>query len=540
MWLIPLLAVAIGGWLAWDTLSKKGPTITLSFDDAEGLQAGQSQLKYKDIVLGTVSSLELTPDHTHVLVKIETTRQAEPLLTDTTIFWVVKPRLFAGSVEGLSTLASGSYVGLLPGQTAGKAQREFVGHEEPPVLLANVPGHTFELRANHLGSISLGSPIFFRDLDVGTVLGWDIGDMVDSVTIHAFIRAPYDKYVHDDTRFWNASGLSVKLGAAGIQVQLESLRALVLGGIAFDTPDANAHTEMSAEHHVFPLFGDQDAATSASYTRTIPLVSYFSGSVRGVGPGSEVTMHGLVIGHVTSVGLAFDPAKVTIVAPVQYDVQPERVIGIGNQVFKTAAETVDAVLKKGLRATLQSTNLLTGQQSVALDFVPDAPPATMTMEGKSFVLPTTEGAGLSGIEASASGLLQKVSEIPFEQIGNSLNGILLAANKVANGDQLKQTLTELAATIAKVKDVFDNLDSGASPALRQLPAIASSLQKTLANANVLVQSVDAGYGGNTKFNRDLERLLVQANDTLSAIRALSDLLARDPQALIKGRPTGGQ
>ena len=208
--------------------------------------------------------------------------------------------------------------------------------------------------------------------------------------------------------------------------------------------------------------------------------------------------------------------------------------------FKTTAEAVDAVLKKGLRATLQSANLITGQQSVALDFVPDAPPVTVAMEGKNFVLPTTEGAGLSGIEASASGLLQKVSAIPFDQIGNSLNGILLAANKVANGDQLKQTLTELAATIAKVKDVVDNLDSGASPALRQLPAIASNLQKTLANANVLVQSVDAGYGDNTKFNRDLERLLVQANDTLSAIRALSDLLARDPQALIKGRPTGGQ
>src|SRR5271165_2383296 len=234
MWLIPLLAVAIGAWLAWDTLSKRGPTISLSFESAEGLQAGQSQLKFKDIVLGTVKSLDLTPDHSRVLVEVETTRKAEPLLNSTTIFWVVKPRLFAGTLEGLSTLTSGSYIGMLPGTVAGKAQREFVGHEDPPVLEANVPGRTFELKASKLGSMSVGSPIFFRDLDVGTVLGWEIGDMVESVTIHAFVRAPYDSYVNDETRFWDASGVSVKLGATGVDVQLESLRALLLVGVAFD------------------------------------------------------------------------------------------------------------------------------------------------------------------------------------------------------------------------------------------------------------------------------------------------------------------
>ena len=145
IWLIPLVAIAIGGWLAWDTMSKQGPTITVTFESAEGLQAGQSQLRFKDIVLGTVKSLDLTADHARVLVKIATTRQAEPLLTDATTFWVVKPRLFAGNVSGLSTLLSGSYVGMLPGQTEGKRQREFVGREEPPVLEASVPGHIFLL-----------------------------------------------------------------------------------------------------------------------------------------------------------------------------------------------------------------------------------------------------------------------------------------------------------------------------------------------------------------------------------------------------------
>jgi paraquat-inducible protein B len=537
MWLIPLVAIAIGGWLAWDTLSKEGPTITLSFETAEGLQAGQSQLRFKDIVLGTVQSLDLTPDHSRVLVKIATTRQADPLLTDTTIFWVVKPRLFAGNLSGLSTLLSGAYVSMLPGETAGKPQRAFVGREDPPVLEANVPGHTFLLKASRLSSISIGSPIFYRDLDVGTVLGWDIATMAASVTIHAFVRAPYDTYVHDETRFWDASGFSLKLSGTGIDMQVESLRALLLGGIAFDTPDATVQTAASSEAHVFPLFKDREAADSASYTRQIPLVAYFSGSVQGLGPGSEVTVHGLRVGHVTDVRLGYDLARHAVVAPVHFEIQPERVIGIGNQIYKTAAEGVDALVKQGLRATLQSASLITGQQMVVLDFIPNAPPATVTMEGTNFVLPTTDSGGFSGLQASATDLLSKLNTIPFDQIGKNLDGILGGVNTAANGPEMRQTLTQLVAIVARVKDLADHLDSGASPALRQLPEIATDLQKTLANANRLVQSLDTGYGGNTQFSRDVGRLLVQLNEAVSSVRALADLLTRDPSALIKGRPT---
>ncbi len=427
---------------------------------------------------------------------------------------------------------------MLPGETAGQPQKEFVGREDPPVLETNVPGHAFLLKAPRVGSISIGSPVFFRDLDVGTVLGWDIADMARSVTIHAFVRAPYDSYVHDETRFWDASGVSLKLGGAGVEVQVESLRALLLGGIAFETPDSAINTAVSSESRVFPLFKDRDAADAASYTRQIPAVAYFTGSVQGLGPGSEVTMHGIVVGHVTDVRLGYDPAKSAIVVPVHFEVQPERIIGIGKQVYKTAAEAVDAAVKQGLRATLQSASLITGQQMVALDFVPNAPPATVTMEGTNFVVPTSDSGGFAGLQASATALLAKVNTIPFDEIGKNLDGILQAANTVANGAQMRQTLTDLAATVAQVKDVTTHLDSGLTPTLRQLPEITAELQKTLANTNRLVQSVDSGYGGNTQFNRDLGRLLVQLNEAASAIRSLADLLARDPQALIKGRPVG--
>jgi paraquat-inducible protein B len=532
IWIIPLVAVAIGGWLAWDTWSKEGPTIRISFDSGEGLQAGQSQLKFKDIVFGTVKSLELAPDHTHVIVTVATTRQAKPLLTDKTIFWVVKPRLFAGNVSGLETLLSGSYIGMLPGEAGGKAERNFVGQEDPPILQANVPGHTFVLKAKKLGSISLGSPVFYRDLNVGEVLGWDIADMAEYVTIRAFVRAPYDSYVHDETRFWNASGVSIKLGGTGVEVQLESLKALLLGGIAFETPAAEIHTAVTAENHVFPLFADRDAANNASYTRKIPMISYFPGSVKGLAPGSEVTVHGLKVGQVTEVRLTYDRTKDTVLAPVRYEVEPERVVGVGVRVFKTDAESVAALLKGGLRASLQSASLITGQQVVALDFVSDAPEEPVTMEGEDFVLPTTEGGGFGGLASAANDLLGKVNSIPFDQIGKSLNGILKSVNEATQGPQLKKALTDLSAMIASAQGMVQRLDT------KQLPQLTAGLEKTLTSANKLVMSLDTGYGDNTKFNRDLDRLMVQANDAVRSIRALTDLLARHPEALLKGRPEG--
>jgi len=532
IWIIPLVAVAIGAWLAWDTWSKEGPTIRISFDNGEGLQAGQSQLKFKDIVFGTVKSLELAPDHTHVVITVATTHEAKPLLTEKTAFWVVKPRLFAGNVSGLETLLSGSYIGMVPGAAGGKAQRDFVGQEDPPILQTNEPGHTFVLKAKKLGSISLGSPVFYRDLNVGEVLGWDIADMAEYVTIRAFVRHPYDTYVHDETRFWNASGVSVKLAGAGIDVQMESLKALLLGGIAFETPKEEVHTAASTEDHVFPLFADRGAAEDASYTRSIPTISYFPGSVKGLAPGSEVTMHGLQVGQVTDVRLVYDPDKDTIMAPVRYEVQPERILGIGKRVFKTDQEAAEGVIKRGLRASLQSASLITGQQVVALEFVKDAPPEPVTKEGEDFVLPTTEGGGFAGLASSANDLLGKVNQIPFDQIGKSLNGILKSVNDMTQGPQLKKALTDLSAMIGSAQGMVQRLDT------KQLPQLTSDLEKTLTSANKLVLSLDSGYGDNTKFNRDLDRLMAQTTDAVRSMRALADLLARHPEALVKGRPAG--
>ena len=243
-------------------------------------------------------------------------------------------------------------------------------------------------------------------------------------------------------------------------------------------------------------------------------------------------MHGLQVGQVTDVRLVYDPDKDTIMAPVRYEVQPERILGIGKRTFKNDEEAAEGVIKRGLRASLQSASLITGQQVVALEFVKDAPPEPVLKEGDDFVLPTTESGGFGGLASSANDLLGKVNQIPFDQIGKSLSGILKSVNDMTQGPQLKKALTDLSAMIASAQGMVQRLDT------KQLPQLTSDLEKTLTSANKLVLSLDSGYGDNTKFNRDLERLMAQTSDAVQSMRALADLLARHPEALVKGRPTG--
>jgi paraquat-inducible protein B len=542
VWIVPALTALIALWLAWDTYSKRGPTITIAFDSGDGLQAGQSQLKFKDVTMGTVKTIAVAPDFSKVLVTVETTREAEPLLSDKTIFWIVKPQLFAGNISGLDTLLSGSYIGMVPSTAKGKTERNFVGSPYPPILTTAIAGTTFALETKKLGAISLGSPIFYRGLDVGTVLGWDLADMARHVTIQAFVRAPFDKYVHDDSLFWNASGVSFKLGASGVEIQMESVKALLLGGLVFDTrPDTKA--PVSAADHHFPLYPNQEAAQSAGYGRLLNMVSNFSGSVAGLSVGADVTLRGLKIGEVTDVGLVFDPKTDRIVAPVHYRIEADRIAGAaaaataqGIPVGVVAGEMV----RRGFRATLQAPSLITGQKIVAIEMMPDAPPAELTRDGDVFVVPSAESGGFDSITRSANELLSKINRIDFAAIGGSIAGLAKGLDDTINGPQVKKSLAALAATMTDMQDVAHKLDAGATPALARLPEISADLQETLAKANRLAGSVNSAYGNDSKFNRELERLLPQLNETARAFRALADLLARHPEALIKGRADTGK
>lgn len=539
IWIVPFLTALIALYLAWDTFSKRGPTITVSFETAAGLTAGQSQLKYRNVVMGTVKSITVPPSLDNVLVTIETVREAEPLLTDKTIFWVVKPQLFAGNVSGLETILSGSYIGMRPDAAGGNPRRDFVGQQDPPVLQASAKGTTFRLDTKRLGSIGLGAPIFFRDIDVGTVLGWDLHDLANSVTIHAFVRAPFDKYVRDDSSFWDASGVSIKFGSDGIDIQLESLRAVLLGGIAFDTPQGSTQPVAKGDQ-VFELFKSLDQAKASGFGKQIKLVSYFSSSVAGLSVGADVTFHGLKIGEVTDVGLVFDQQTDRILVPVRYRVEAGRVANIARAQGMEPEKIAEEMIRRGLRATLESPSLITGAKVVAFQVVPDAKPGELRKVGDHYVIPSAATGGFDSITRAASELLSKINRIDFDRIGNSLVNAASGIDSTVNGPQIKATLAALEKAMLDVQDITRKLDKDATPALRRLPEIAQQLQDAVTKANRLIGSVDKGYGDQSKFHRDLDRLIPQLTDAARSIRALSDLLTRHPEALIQGRTNTGK
>jgi paraquat-inducible protein B len=539
VWAIPVVTALLGGWLAWDTLVRRGPLITITFENAEGLVAAQSHVRHKDVDMGLVQKVALSKDLQRVIVTVRMNREADPLLTDTAQFWVVKPRFFAGSISGLETLLSGAYIELLPGAPNGAREAEFIGLEDPPVLQSDVPGTTFLLHAPRIGSISLGSPVFYRDLTVGQVLGWDIADMADSVTLHAFVRAPFDRYVHDGSRFWNASGATLTLGPKGVQLQLESLRALVLGGVAFDTPLDTRETPHSTANHPFELFADRDAAEHASFTERIQFTSYFTGSAAGLSSGAMVTLRGLQIGEVSSVDLWYDKAADRVVVAVRFDVEPQRIRQLQLPGGGDLVSTLRVLVHRGLRASLGTSNLLTGQKEVALIMQPDAPAADMATEGGTLTLPTVETGGLDNLAQSASAIMAKLDRVPFEQIGQNLNETLSGANKLVNDEQLHEAVATLESTLAEVQALVHRTDAGIQPVLKELPKLAQGLDEAVRRTNKLLGSVDSGYGGDSKFNRDTDRLMLQLADTARSVRVLADLLARHPEALIRGRTDQG-
>jgi paraquat-inducible protein B len=306
------------------------------------------------------------------------------------------PRLMAGQISGLDTLISGSYIELLPGVAGGRAATAFTGLETPPVLTSNMPGRTFLLHADRVGSVSVGSPVFFRDLDVGQVLGWDVG------------------------------------------------KALLLGGVAFDTlPEALA-TPVSAADQAFTLYADKEAANNASFHRRVAVVSYFPGSVAGLAPGSPVTFQGLRLGEVTGVAMVYDPAADTIRTPVRYEIEPERVQNAEVAQKRGPLENARFLVAHGLRARIKSTNLVTGQSEIAFDFFPNAMPASIATEDNAIILPAVAGE-FADIGRSASALLSQVNQLPFQQIGNNLNTLLTGANALMSSPELKQTLQSMAA-----------------------------------------------------------------------------------------------
>ncbi len=521
VWIIPVVAVLIAGYLGIQALLTRGSTIHISFSSGDGIVAGQTKIRHKAVDLGTVRGVALSDDLSHVEIVAEMTRRADRTLTDQARFWVVRPRLTLGNVSGLDTLVSGSYIEMDPGNAGGARMTDFQGLDEPPAVRSDTQGRTFNLTADRIGSISGGSPVFFHDISVGQVLSYDLGPDGSSVTVHIFVRKPFDDYVTDATHFWNASGVAVNLGAQGVRLQLESIQAILSGGIAFDTQLGKTKPAPSPSEHSFTLYPDQATADEAGYRQRIKLVTYIEGSVRGLAVGAPVELYGIQVGTVTGIQLDLSDNGESSRVIVRMEVQPERFEDMSRTHVGDVLTAARALVKRGMRAQLQTASFITGQMLVAFDFVPNSSAPEPTEIDGAIVLPSVPG-GLDSLTGSITRVAGKLEQLPVDQIGREIASTLQGIDNLVNGREIRDTLASV------------------STASKSLPAIGRAISTAADRGGKLVESVDTGYGEGSQFRRDVDRLLAQVSDTARSVRLLTDYLNEHPEALIRGRTDRGR
>jgi paraquat-inducible protein B len=452
VWLIPIVAAVVGAFVAWRTFSERGPEIEIAFETASGLEAGKTAVKYKDVAVGLVEEVHLREDLRGVRCTVRMVKDFEPFLREGTRFWVTRARVAGGQVSGLETLLSGAYIGVDPARE-GKRQRRFTGLEVPPVVTTDQPGRHFMLHSRRAGSVDVGTPVYFRKVRVGEVVASELDPSGEFVAIQVFVNAPYDARVDSSTRFWNASGVSASLGAGGVEVNVESLASLLIGGIAFETPATSAGPP-APEGTVFALYESEAATRREVYTFKATYVLYFDQSVHGLQAGAPVEFRGIQIGEVRDVKLEFDPESRRFRIPVLIDIEPERIANVGIADASQRRARFDRLVKEGLRAQLQSGNLLTGALLVQLDFHEHVAPAEIVWQEPYPELPTVP-APLEEITASVQNLVKKLESLPLDQTVKSVNAALDAATAAL--DEAKKTLAAASGLVGPDSPVNSEL-----------------------------------------------------------------------------------
>jgi len=530
VWVVPMVAALVAGWLLVQTILRQGPTITIAFNTAEGIEPGITRIKYKDVDVGTVSAVTLSRDRAGVVVTARMQKQAENLLNARTRFWVVRPRVSASSISGLGTLFSGAYIGMDAGDSA-EERYHFEGLETPPVLVGNKPGTQYLLHSETLGSLDIGSPVYYRQVQVGQVVAYGLAPDGKSALVRVFVNAPYDRFVTSNSRFWNASGVDARFDAAGFRVDTQSLVSILIGGIAFRTPEDALTLPQAAAAAEFQLYRDEATALKQPDTLVQPAVMVFRESARGLVVGAPLDFRGIQIGEVTAIDLHFDRKQRRAVIVVRAEVYPNR---LANR-KSTEAPVIDgkplfqALVERGLHAQLRQGNLLTGQLYVALEFGPGGIRADLPVDQGILQIPTA-ASSFTEIQTTLANIAKKLENVPLEELSADV----------------RTSLRSLNAALAKVGALAATAERDLTPELKttlaEMRKTLQGVQSTMADARVAIeraqrtlQAAQGTLASDAPVQTDLRDTLREVSRAAEAVRNLADMLEREPQSLLRGK-----
>ncbi|WP_288902199.1 MlaD family protein [uncultured Sneathiella sp.] len=545
IWIVPAIALAVAGYLIFQALSDRGSEISIIFDNAEGMVPGKTQLKYKDVNIGTLSRIDILDNEEGVSMVIDVTREADKYLTDTARFWVVSPAIGFQGITGLQTLLSGSFIEIDPGK-GGERKTKFTGLRTAPVITSTDKGTEYILSTEKLSNINRGTPIIYKGLQVGSVLGYRLADDRKAIDVYAFVQEPYDDLVLEGTNFWNAGGINVSVSTSGIELGANSLQSLVAGAIEFGTRHIYESTFKAESRHRFKLYDNEQAKDDARFTEKVVYVLYFDGSVSGLTVGGSVEFKGIKVGSVRDISLEIDEANQKYYIPVLIEIEPQRIkLTDDGKKIRSVVERrelrqkiIKDLIQRGLKAKLKNANFLTGQLIVDLDLVPDKPAVYVSTSDRYPEIPTVP-ADLEEITSSVAQLMAKLDKLPIERLGKSVIGTMEGLDKFINSGELQTTIAEYRKLAVSIRVVAENIDTKTLPNIgKTIDGVREAIQKidaTLVSAETMFTSVNGLIADGSPFKYDLMNMLQELAAASRAVRSLADFLERNPSSLISGK-----
>ncbi|SDI48275.1 MlaD family protein [Alloyangia pacifica] len=535
VWLVPMAAIAVTLFIAWQSLAERGSLIEITFENAAGITAEETTIRYRDVIVGTVEEVVFSEDLAEVRVSARIDRNVADSLPSDAEFWVVRPEVSTSGITGLSTVLSGVYIEAGFSPQEGAAARNFRGRDTTPLVRPGVKGTRITIRADDGTQLSAGAPIFFQGIEVGRIETPRLLERGNGVVVDAFIEAPNDRRITTATRFWDTSGFSVNIGPSGLNLSVGSVAALIRGGIAFDTVVSGGSAVPAG--YAFDLYDDEAAARDSLFSETISnaveLTAEFDESVRGLEVGSSVTYRGLRVGRVTDIGAFIDGEgeDQTVRLRTTLSIDP-RALGLDEEAAQsdTIAFLSNAV-KNGLRARLASQNLFSQSLVVELAEVPDAEPATFGIFAQDAPLIPSVESDLPDITATAEGLFQRINDLPVEDLldqaidtlasienftanprlrdaPEAVIGLLEDARGLIGSEEIQAIPGELRGTVAELRGVVE--DMRAAGAVQQLVATLEAAEAAAAEVTGVADSVDESMAGVPDLLADLRALTQKA------------------------------
>ncbi|MEH6558566.1 MAG: intermembrane transport protein PqiB [Oceanicoccus sp.] len=491
IWIVPIIALVLGIWMVFDTLRSEGPEIEISFKTAADLVAGKTKVKLLNVDIGQVETVTLNPDTTGVVVTVKLKKEHQDLLREDTQFWVERARIGAGGVSGLGTLLSGAYITMAPGNSETLI-KTFRALEIPPLTSLQAPGIRLILESDRVASVNTGDAVFYKGYTVGRVESMNFDEASQKIRYDVFIDAPFHKLINSSVRFWNVSGISMKASAEGFRVTTEALDTILSGGITFGEPPDSPPGQPVEPEAVFRIYDNYDDTLVPNYHYGRYYVMRFDQAVSGLLPGAPVEYRGLKIGRVERLMVKelmtkhMDGAGAPI--PVLVYIEPARFeLEDTEEAVTTIGHVLEVGVTNGLRATLQSGNLLTGSLYINLDFYPEEKTAKLGQYEQYTTIPTISG-GLKKIQQSVAQLLKKLNALPLESTVENASGALDNLDKTLASLNTILSSESIKAIPAQLNTTLKGLAPG-SEAYQELNNTLYNFDKTLKNLGKLSDSL---------------------------------------------------